>query len=96
MSGCADPLLRAGSERNCCPTCGEYFASFSAFSRHRVGSFGVPIPNTRRYTPSQRRCLTREEMLARKMGENRSGYWVRALFSDEQKALNAERWAKEA
>jgi hypothetical protein len=55
-------------DRNQCPTCDEYFNSTYAFDYHRVGDY------------PDRRCLTKEEMLEKKMGINQYGFWVRNLM----------------
>lgn len=58
-----------------CGGCGKIFASISLFDAHRVGSYGEPNYDPRdlekenrkrvlSYGPSQRRCLTSEELLA--------------------------------
>lgn len=55
-------------DNNQCTGCGELFKSTAAFEKHRVGEFGV-----------DRRCLTPDEMLAKKMAVNARGFWVTAL-----------------
>lgn len=50
---------------NQCQGCKEYFNSNAAFTKHRVGKFGV-----------NRRCMTPEEMLAKGMVKNSRGFWV--------------------
>ena len=80
-----------------CTGCQETFTCLSAFDMHRVGSFGEPIyaeshtGKSRRvigHTPSQRRCLTEQEMLAKGMGRNAQGWWMTRLsavhWADEQ------------
>jgi hypothetical protein len=51
--------------RNQCGACGEYFNSVKPFEIHRIGKHGV-----------NRRCMTREEMLARGMSLNKEGFWI--------------------
>lgn len=61
-------------DRNQCPTCEEYFNSTAAFEKHRVGD----------YAPKGvRRCLSVEEMQAKKMAKNAAGFWVTALNTKE-------------
>lgn len=68
-----------------CSGCGETFTCLSAFDMHRVGSFGGPIFAASRsgksqrvigHEPSQRRCLTGPEMLAKGMVKNDKGWWL--------------------
>ena len=59
---------KVSGDRNQCPGCSELFNSSAAFDKHRTGVFGV-----------DRRCMTAEEMYARKMAKNDAGYWVTAL-----------------
>jgi hypothetical protein len=54
-----------------CNSCGLYFNSTSAFDRHRTGPY-VPITQ-----PAERRCLTVEEMSAKGMVLNSSGFYIR-------------------
>lgn len=60
--------MKLTGDRNQCPSCGEYFNSTKAFEKHRTGDFGI-----------DRRCMTREEMLAKGMAISGSGYWVTKL-----------------
>lgn len=57
-------------QKNQCRGCGEYFRSNAAFDKHRTGEFN--------HRPSQRRCLTVDEMLERGMVKNAKGFWVTA------------------
>ena len=52
-------------QRNQCAGCGEYFNSNYAFDKHRTGKHGV-----------DRRCRTKEEMLAKGMSVNQWGFWI--------------------
>jgi hypothetical protein len=52
-------------KRNQCGACNEYFNSFGAFDKHRVGKYG-----------KDRRCLTTEEMIEKKMSKNEAGFWI--------------------
>lgn len=61
-------------DRNQCRGCGEYFNSSNAFERHRTGEHGV-----------NRRCLTPDEMLAKKMQKNSQGFWVGRPMSEAEK-----------
>ena len=57
--------MRLAGSRNQCGGCREYFNSNTAFEKHRTGEFGV-----------NRRCLTPDEMIAKKMSKNAAGFWV--------------------
>ena len=59
-------LTIESNDRNQCPTCHKYFNSTYAFDKHRIGEHGT----------KGRRCMTEEEMLAKKMGLNAAGFWV--------------------
>lgn len=61
-------------EVNQCPSCGEIFSSFYAFDYHRTGEFNL-----------NRRCLTVDEMLSKKMGKNRHDRWVSKLNDYQHK-----------
>ena len=58
-------------DRNECPTCDELFKSVSAFDKHRIGTIGV-----------DRRCMTKDEMLAAGMMQNKHGFWVSKIWED--------------
>jgi hypothetical protein len=62
-----DALTMRSGDRNQCPTCHKYFNSTSAFDRHRTGKVGT----------KERRCMTTEEMEAKKMCLNAAGFWIR-------------------
>lgn len=51
--------------RNQCGACGELFNSNWPFELHRTGEYGV-----------NRRCKTRDEMLAAGMSLNKDGFWI--------------------
>jgi hypothetical protein len=53
-------------DRNQCQSCKEYFNSSGAFDKHRVGEHGL-----------NRRCRTRDEMLAIGMCLNKDGFWIK-------------------
>jgi hypothetical protein len=55
-----------------CAACREYFNSTYAFDKHRVG----------RYTPMERRCLSPDEMRAKGMVVNSTGFWVSHAQAD--------------
>jgi len=59
---------KVSGDRNQCTGCNELFNSSAAFEKHRHGDFGV-----------DRRCMTEQEMRAKKMDKNAAGYWVTAL-----------------
>ena len=58
-------MMRLAGSRNQCGGCREYFNSNAAFEKHRTGKFGV-----------DRRCLTPDEMIAKKMLKNTAGFWT--------------------
>lgn len=51
-------------DRNQCAGCDELFNSTHAFEKHRTGEHG-----------KDRRCMTRDEMLARGMVLGADGFW---------------------
>jgi hypothetical protein len=61
--------MKLGHSRNQCGACSEYFNSTSAFEMHRTGVIGV-----------NRRCMTPQEMEAKKMSKNTDGFWVTKVF----------------
>lgn len=52
-------------DRNQCQACKQYFNSTYSFDKHRRGDFQV-----------DRRCLTPNEMLEKKMSLNARGFWI--------------------
>ena len=53
--------------RHCqCQGCFEYFNSFAAFEKHRVGTF----------MPDTRHCLTTDEMYELGMSLNSADFWI--------------------
>jgi hypothetical protein len=58
-------------DKNQCGVCNEYFNSSGAFEKHRTGKHGV-----------NRRCMSREEMLAAGMSVNDKGFWVGMKWPD--------------
>jgi hypothetical protein len=58
-------------DRNQCQACKQYFNSTYAFDKHRKGDFQV-----------DRRCLTPEEMMIKKMCLNAKGFWITAQRID--------------
>ena len=64
--------MKLGYSRNQCGGCSEYFNSTSAFDMHRTGDFGV-----------NRRCMTPQEMEAKKMSKNTDGFWVTRTFDSD-------------
>ncbi len=64
--------MKLGHSRNQCGGCSEYFNSISAFEMHRTGDFGV-----------NRRCMTTQEMEAKKMSKNTDGFWVTRNFDSD-------------
>jgi len=69
--------MKLTGDRNHCPSCQEYFNSSGTFDRHRTGS----------YDPPQRRCLSIQEMEAKGMSKNKSGYWIRMPLGAVTKGL---------
>jgi hypothetical protein len=61
-----------------CSGCGITFSSLGSFDRHRVGS----------YEKQERRCLTEDEMIARKMRKSKLGYWTSGGDFDMSKAFS--------
>ena len=64
--------MKLGHSRNQCAGCSEYFNSTAAFEMHRTGKFGV-----------NRRCITPQEMEAKKMAKNADGFWVTRAFDSD-------------
>ena len=60
-------------DKNQCAGCSEYFNSTLAFEKHRVGE----------HKDNGRRCLTAEEMIAKKMALNAKGFWVSEAYPTE-------------
>lgn len=61
--------MKLGSQRNQCQGCKQYFNSNGAFEKHRTGKHGV-----------NRRCLTPDEMIAKKMSINKDGFWITEAY----------------
>ena len=71
--------MRQSNDNNVCPGCGERFRSSRGFDGHRIGEYGrLGADGT--YLPANRRCKTREEMLADGMQRNRRGLWITKPF----------------
>ncbi|OLD63402.1 MAG: hypothetical protein AUF65_02380 [Chloroflexi bacterium 13_1_20CM_50_12] len=71
--------------RSQCTACSETFSSESGFNMHRTGSYGDPIYDPKGkvvigYAKSERRCLTEDEMLQKKMIKNDKGIWTTGEF----------------
>ena len=62
--------------RSKCDGCGLTFNSTSAFDTHRTGEYESRDPKGRVLRPSTHRCMTEEEMRARKMAPNDRGFWA--------------------
>lgn len=77
------PKLKLTGQRNQCPSCGEYFKSNAAFSKHLTG----PVATT------ERRCMTEAEMLNKGMSKNSKGFWVTASMSDN--LISSIKWNSE-
>lgn len=60
--------MKLTGQRNACPTCKLHFNGNAAFDKHRTGTFGI-----------DRRCMTIDEMTAKGMAQNATGWWVTAL-----------------
>jgi hypothetical protein len=52
-------------DQNQCTVCNERFNSNKPFGIHRIGNHGV-----------NRRCMTKDEMLAAGMSVNKYGFWI--------------------
>lgn len=71
-----------------CRNCNKNFKSVAGFDKHRTGRFAEPIykpgdtvrKNPIGHLPSDRRCLTTEEMLAIGMCLNDKGLWLTAPY----------------
>jgi hypothetical protein len=57
-------MKKLKGDRNQCQGCKEFFNSTGAFDKHRVGQHGV-----------DRRCMTKDEMLAKEMHLGDDGFW---------------------
>ena len=66
-----DPMLPHGSDKCRCSTCGEYFNSTGAFSRHLVGKVGTP----------ERYCLSSDQLTARGWTKNKTGHWITRAYT---------------
>lgn len=64
---------KLSGDQNQCPTCGEYFKSTFAFSKHLTG----------RPATKERRCLSVDEMLEAGMFINEKGFWVSSKMPDD-------------
>lgn len=64
--------MKLGHSRNQCAACSEYFNSTAAFDKHRTGKFGL-----------NRRCMTQQEMEAKKMLKNADGFWITGTFNKD-------------
>ena len=69
------PRVMLRGDHNQCPSCGLYFNSVYAFETHRTGEHGR-LGEDGRYLPSNRHCLTIEQMIAKGMGKNKAGWWI--------------------
>lgn len=69
--------MQLRGDRNQCQGCKEYFNSTLAFDKHRTGDHG-----------KDRRCMTVEEMHAKKMLKNSDGFWITKAKPDS--AINAK------
>lgn len=65
-----------------CVGCGEIFSRASSFDKHRTGDFA------RR----ERRCLSPDEMISRKMTRNARGVWIGEQMTEGQRPLS---WSAE-
>ena len=57
-------MKRLNGDRNQCQSCKEFFNSTRAFDKHRTGQHGV-----------DRRCMTKDEMLAKEMFLGEDEFW---------------------
>jgi len=74
--------------RSQCCGCNETFSNERAFNKHRTGSYGEAIYDENKhvigYTKHERRCLTEEEILAKKMVKNEKGMWTAGEFDQAE------------
>lgn len=64
------PAATLRGDRNQCGSCGELFNSSHAFEKHRIGEHG-----------HDRRCMSRDEMVARGMVLGADGFWRGSAMS---------------
>jgi hypothetical protein len=64
--------MKLTGARRQCSACAEYFNSQKSFERHRIG-LGM-----------ERRCRTREEMIARGFAVNAAGFWVTEAWRKDE------------
>lgn len=76
---------RLAGDRNQCPSCGEFFNSTAAFTKHMMGQVAT----------AERRCMTVDEMVAAGMAKNSSDWWVTALMPDVVKGQHTAENATE-
>ncbi len=72
------PGRKLSGDKNQCPSCGEYFNSFTAFDKHRVGSF----------EPNERRCLTVAEMQINNFGKTKDDFWLCPVSQKDRERIN--------
>ena len=63
--------MRLTGQRNQCQGCKQYFNSNTAFDMHRIGKHG-----------HGRRCMTPEEMQAKGISLNATGFWIGSTMPD--------------
>jgi hypothetical protein len=63
-------------DRNCCPSCSQYFNSITAFDQHRIGSF-----------KAGRRCLSISDMESQNFGKTKDGFWLCPVLAEDRKRL---------
>ena len=59
-------------DNNQCPSCGEFFKSTYAFSKHLTGKVAT----------AERRCMTVQEMLDSGMVKNAKDFWIGSAMPD--------------
>jgi hypothetical protein len=69
------PHRRLSGQHNQCASCDTYFNSTHAFDAHRYGEWGI-LQDDGSYSPSNRRCLTADEMEAKGMCLSSTGWWI--------------------
>lgn len=67
-----EPIRELRGDRNQCRGCGEYFNSTAAFDKHRTGNFHERT----------RRCMTKDEMVAKGMAQRADGFWVGSVMTN--------------
>lgn len=68
--------MKLTGQRNQCRGCSQYFNSNTAFDKHRTGDY-----------EHGRRCRTPEEMIAKGMSLNATGFWITERMEMDRKTF---------